>query len=98
MVYSLNIAGFSLIDLLRMCTLAGLVPAAIGAALAQRPADTARSLPGRAIKIVVPFPAGGPTDINARIIAQKMAQDWKQPVIIENRPGANTALGAQAAA
>ena len=66
--------------------LAGLFPAAVGTALAQTPADTARDFPNRAIKIVVPFPAGGPTDINARIIAQRMAEDWKQPVVIENRP------------
>jgi len=43
----------------------------------------------------VPFPAGGPTDINARVIAQKMSEVWGQPVVIENRPGANTAIGAQ---
>jgi len=78
--------------------LAGLFPVVVGTALAQTPADAARDFPNRAIKIVVPFPAGGPTDINARIIAQRMAEDWKQPVVIENRPGANTALGAQAVA
>ncbi len=55
----------------------------------------ARDFPTRAIKIIVPFPAGGPTDINLRIIAQKMSEDWNQPVIIENRPGGNTAIGAQ---
>jgi tripartite-type tricarboxylate transporter receptor subunit TctC len=44
---------------------------------------------------VVPFPAGGPTDIDARIIAQKMGEDFHQPVVIENRPGGNTAIGAQ---
>jgi len=64
-------------------------------ALAQPAADSAQSFPIRAIRIVVPFPAGGPTDINARIIAQRMSEDWKQPVVIENRPGANTAIGAQ---
>jgi len=78
--------------------LAGLFPVVVGTALAQTPADAARDFPNRAIKIVVPFPAGGPTDINACIIAQRMAEDWKQPVVIENRPGANTALGAQAVA
>ncbi len=77
----------------------GLVPMLIGTALAQTPSvDAARDFPSRAIKIVVPFPAGGPTDIDARIIAQRMSEDWKQPVIVENRPGANTALGAQAVA
>src|SRR6267142_6725086 len=58
-------------------------------------AQDAQNFPSRTIRIIVPFPAGGPTDINARIIAQKMSEDWKQPVVIENRPGANTAIGAQ---
>src|SRR6202142_3717841 len=61
-------------------------------------AQDAASFPSRPIRIVVPFPAGGPTDINARIIAQKMSEDFKQPVVVENRPGGNTAIGAQAVA
>ena len=61
-------------------------------------AQDARDFPSRPIRIVVPFPAGGPTDINARIIAQRMSEDFKQPVVIENRPGGNTAIGAQAVA
>src|SRR6201984_3270541 len=48
--------------------------------------------------MIVPFPAGGPSDIVARLIGQTMSQDWGQPVVIENRPGANTIIGAQAAA
>ncbi len=55
----------------------------------------ANEYPNRPIKIVVPFPAGGGTDILARLVGQKMSEDWGQPVIIENRPGANTAIGAQ---
>jgi len=50
------------------------------------------------IRMIVPFPAGGPSDIVARIIGAKMSEDWGQPVLIENRPGANTLIGAQAAA
>src|SRR5258708_14784867 len=67
----------------------------IGAAAAQ--AERA-AFPSRAVKIIVPFPPGGPTDVNIRIIAQRMGEDWKQPVVVENRPGANTAIGAQAVA
>jgi tripartite-type tricarboxylate transporter receptor subunit TctC len=61
-------------------------------------AARAADFPTRAIKIVVPFPAGGPTDVNIRILAQRMGEDWRVPVVIENRPGANTAIGAQAVA
>jgi tripartite-type tricarboxylate transporter receptor subunit TctC len=68
----------------------------VDAAFAQT--DRTAPFPTRAIKIVVPFPAGGPTDINIRIIAQRMGEDWRVPVVIENRPGANTAIGAQAVA
>ena len=75
------------------CFLWALLTAAAPAA-----AQDAASFPSRPIRIVVPFPPGGPTDIDARIIAQKMSEDWKQPVVIENRPGGNTAIGAQAVA
>jgi tripartite-type tricarboxylate transporter receptor subunit TctC len=51
--------------------------------------------PVRPIHIVVPFPAGGPTDLVSRVIAQKMSADWKVPVIVDNRPGGNTIIGAQ---
>ena len=54
--------------------------------------------PTRAIHIVIPFPAGGPSDVAARIIAQRMNEDWGQPVVVDNRPGANTIIGAEAVA
>ena len=57
--------------------------------------DRPDGFPNRSIKIVVPFPAGGPSDVLARMIGQKMTEDWGQPVVIENRVGANTVLGAQ---
>src|SRR5215831_6207527 len=73
--------------------LAILSAAIAGTAAAQeRPA----AFPTRAIKIVVPFPAGGPSDVLARMIGQKMSEDWGQPVLVENRVGANTVIGAQA--
>jgi len=64
-------------------------------ALAAAQGGDAASFPNRPIRIVVPFPAGGPTDILSRIIGQRMSEDWGQPVVIENRPGANTGIGAQ---
>ena len=47
---------------------------------------------------MVPFPAGGPADVAARLLGQKMNEDWGQPVIVDNRPGGNTVIGAQAVA
>ena len=46
----------------------------------------------------MPFPAGGPADVAARLLGQRMSEDWGQPVIIDNRPGGNTVIGAQAVA
>src|SRR6266699_1731125 len=63
----------------------------VTAAAQERP----EAFPNRSIKIVVPFPAGGPSDVLARMIGQKMTEDWGQPVVIENRIGANTVIGAQ---
>ncbi len=67
-------------------------------AIAQDRDADARNYPSRTVRIIVPFPAGGPSDVVARVIAQRMSEDWGQPVVIENRPGANTIIGAQAAA
>ena len=67
-------------------------------ALSSAPAaaqDAAKDFPNRAIHIVVPFPAGGPADVAARLLAQKMSEDWRQPVIVDNRPGGNTVIAAQ---
>lgn len=70
----------------------------LAATPADAAADDADAYPNRAIRIVVPFPPGGPADIVTRILAQKMTEDWGQAVIVENRAGANTMIGAQAVA
>jgi len=72
---------------------AGLVLLAAAAPAAGQ--DAAKEFPSRAIHIVVPFPAGGPADVSARLIGQRMSEDWGQPVIIDNRPGGNTVIAAQ---
>jgi len=53
----------------------------------------AQEFPARPIKLIVPFPAGGPNDIIARIVGQRMSELTKQPVIIDNRGGQGGALG-----
>ena len=72
-----------------------LVLAPFGPAFAQDKAPDAKGFPARTIHIVVPFPPGGPADMVARVIAQKMSEDWNQTVIVDNKPGANTVLAAQ---
>lgn len=54
--------------------------------------------PSRPISMIVPFPAGGPTDLVARVIAQEMSKALGQPVVVDNKGGANGNLGAVAAA
>jgi tripartite-type tricarboxylate transporter receptor subunit TctC len=54
--------------------------------------------PSRAVRLVVPYPAGGGVDVLARALAQKLQDKWGQPVTVDNRPGANTLVGTEAVA
>jgi tripartite-type tricarboxylate transporter receptor subunit TctC len=58
----------------------------------------AQEYPSRAIKIIVPFPPGGPTDLIGRSLGEKLNEAWKQPVIVDNKAGAAGNLGVDAAA
>jgi tripartite-type tricarboxylate transporter receptor subunit TctC len=64
------------------------------ALLCTAPALFAQTYPTKPIKLVVPFPAGGATDILGRAVAQKMADKLGQSVVVENRPGAGGTIGA----
>ena len=61
-------------------------------------AATAQDFPAKPIKLIVPFPAGGPNDIIARIVGQRMSELTKQPIVIDNRGGQGGALGTDAVA
>ena len=58
------------------------------------PAAQAQAWPSKPIKIVVPFPAGGTSDVLARLFGQKMSETWGQPVVVDNKPGSSGNLGA----
>ncbi|HLU04902.1 MAG TPA: tripartite tricarboxylate transporter substrate-binding protein, partial [Advenella sp.] len=50
------------------------------------------AFPTRPVTLVVAYPPGGTTDSQARIVAKKMSEIWKQPVVVENKPGGNTVI------
>jgi tripartite-type tricarboxylate transporter receptor subunit TctC len=61
----------------------------VGSALAQ-------DYPNHVVKVIVPYPVGGATDITARLVAEKLTQKWRVGVIVENRPGVNGVIGTEA--
>ena len=70
---------------------------AIGAVLVATQ-SSAQEFPSRLVKIIVPFGAGGPADVAARLIAKNLQEDFKQPFVVENRPGAGAVIGTLEAA
>src|ERR1700686_4957659 len=79
--------GFGRVAALAACLLfapAALVPTAL-----------AQTYPSRQIRLVVPFAAGGPADLLGRVIAEEMSKDLGQQIFVDNRPGANTIIGAE---
>ena len=58
----------------------------------------AQAYPTRAVHVIVPFPPGGAPDLVARLVAQKLSEAWRQPVIVDNRPGAAGNIGTAAVA
>jgi tripartite-type tricarboxylate transporter receptor subunit TctC len=81
---------------LRILSILTLVPWILSGACS--PAKAQQDWPTRPIKLIVPFPAGGNTDILGRIIAERIQKETGGTVVIENRPGAGANIGAEAAA
>ena len=69
----------------------------LGTALAASPllagAQAVPAWPSRAVKLIVPFAPGGPTDTVARLLAERLQSQWGQPVIVDYKPGAGTMVG-----
>ena len=59
-------------------------------------ATLAHAFPDKPVRMVVPYPAGGPVDLATRIVAEGLAKKWGQSVIVENKPGASGAIGTEA--
>jgi len=68
---------------------------ALALVLANARQASAQNYPSRQIRLVVPFAAGGPADLLGRVIAEEMSKDLGQQVFVDNRPGANTIIGAE---
>ncbi len=71
---------------------------ALGLALSAAGFSFAQSYPGKPVRLIVPYAAGGFSDVLARTLAQKMTEGLGQQVVVENRPGASTIIGADAVA
>ncbi len=77
----------------RRTAAAGLAAAAIAPGLGRARAQGVYPPPGQTIKVVVPFVAGGTTDITGRVVADRLSQMWNVPFVVENVPGAGANLG-----
>ena len=66
--------------------------------LVPRAPATAQDYPSRPVRVIVPFGAGGPTDVFTRAISEELRKSLGQPFVMENRPGAGTIIGSEAAA
>ncbi len=78
---------------MRVLQLLALCAASLTAATA-----AAQSYPGKSVRVIVPFAAGGATDIVARVVAQKLGETWGQQVVVDNRAGAGGNIGGELAA
>lgn len=82
----------------RRIVLVPLLAAGLGLGILAAGSAAAEQYPNRVIKMIVPFPPGGPIDTMARLVAHELSTKLAQDVIVENRPGAGSTLGSRAAA
>jgi len=68
------------------------------AAIALATLTPAQTFPTKPVRIIVPFPPGGGTDVVSRLLGQKLGETWGRPIVVDNRPGGNALIGADAAA
>src|SRR3546814_14342930 len=67
---------------------------ALAASLLMAGAAAAQTYPSQPIRLIVPFPPGGPADVASRLVGQQLEARLRQPVIVENRPGASGSIAA----
>lgn len=72
-----------------------LMPAILSILLIVPAAAFGQAFPGKTVRIVIPFPVGGPSDANARIISPYLAERWGHQVVVDSRPGGNTVIGTE---
>lgn len=80
-------------SMLQALAVAAAAIASLAAVPAHAQATPQPQFPTQQVRLIVPFPPGGSTDALARLVGEKLSQRWKQAVIVENKPGANTMLG-----
>jgi tripartite-type tricarboxylate transporter receptor subunit TctC len=78
----------------RLCAFCAIL---VVAALSARPSQAADGYPVRKVRVIVPFAAGGPTDVIARMVAERLSEAWGQQLYVENMPGAGGNLGVEIA-
>src|SRR5262245_26601844 len=81
-----------------MALLRYLAAPVVFAAVAMTSPAKAEDYPTRPVKVIVPFGAGGPTDVYTRAIAEELRKSLHQPFVMDNRPGAGTTIGTDAVA
>src|SRR5262245_57204326 len=80
--------------MLRICGISVIV--SLISAIPAGPATSAEQWPQRAVRLIVPFGAGSGPDFAGRLFADRLSERWKQPVVVENRPGADGLIGTAA--